>query len=250
MPEGPQMVFLKEQLAHFIGQQILVAEGNAKDIPFDVIKGKELSGIKTFGKEILFCFPGFAIRVHLMLFGKFAIDGKLNRKLDLRLEFETGHINFYASKTRFIDKDVDEVYDWSTDVMNSCFNPNEALHKLQNKPKQLICEALLDQQIFAGVGNKIKNEVLFRTRIHPESIVGEIPVDELQKLVTACVKLSFEYLDRKREGTDDEHWEVYKKSECPRDHTSLIKEKIGKSGRSCYFCDKCQKLYVKDKLQE
>jgi len=248
MPEGPQMVFLKEQLHYFIGQSILKAEGNAKNIPYEEIKEQELTDIKTFGKEIFFCFKDFTIRIHLMLFGKYAIDSELDRLLRLRLEFDNGVINFYAAECRFIREPLEKLYDFSSDVMNGSFNQLKALEKLKSKPKQLICEAFLDQNILAGVGNKIKNEVLFRRQVHPESIVSEIPENELQKLIEECVKLSFEYLDWKREGSDNEHWEVYKKKECPRDYIPLLKQKIGKSGRSCYFCDKCQKLYLGENI--
>jgi len=241
------MIFLKEQLDYFIGQSILKAEGNAKNIPYEEIKEQELTDIKTFGKEIFFCFKDFSIRVHLMLFGKYAIDSELNRLLRLRLEFENGLINFYAAECRFIREPLEKLYDFSSDVMNVSFNPVKALEKLKSKSKQLICEALLDQNILAGVGNKIKNEVLFRTQIHPESIVGEIPETELKKLIDECVIVSSEYLDWKREGTDDQ-WQVYKQSECLRDNVPLLKQKIGKSGRSCYFCDKCQKLYLNENI--
>lgn len=248
MPEGPQMVFLKEQVEHFIGEKIIEAKGNAKDIPFQLIEGQRLVDIRTFGKEMLFCFSHFTIRIHLMLFGKYAIDSALHQSLRLGLEFENGEINFYACECCFITKPLDNVYDWSIDVLSPSFDRVKALKKISVKPKQLICEALLDQNILAGVGNKIKNEVLFRRQIHPESVVSEIPETELENLIGECVKLSFEYLEWKREGTDNEHWEVYKKKECPRDHIPIQKEKIGKSGRSCYFCDKCQKLYVPDNL--
>ena len=36
-------------------------------------------------------------------------------------------------------------------------------------------DALLDQDVFAGAGNIIKNEVLHRIRVHPESPVGRLP---------------------------------------------------------------------------
>lgn len=248
MPEGPQMVFLKEQIHYFIGQLLIKATGNAKDIPLDKLSGKALTDIKTFGKEILFCFNDLTIRIHLMLFGKYAIDGELNRELRLGLEFESGEINFYACECKFIQEPLTNVYDWSTDVLNDSFDTNKALQKLLGKPKQLICEALLDQHILAGVGNKIKNEVLFRRQIHPQSLVGDIPEKNLKALINECVKLSHEYLNWKREGTDDEHWKVYKQNECPRDEIPLQKEKIGKSRRSCYFCNKCQKLYAEDSL--
>ena len=46
---------------------------------------------------------------------------------------------------------------------------------LKLQPDTLVCDALLDQDLFAGVGNIIKNEVLFRTRVHPESTIGDLP---------------------------------------------------------------------------
>jgi len=248
MPEGPQMVFLKEQLEPFIGQAVSKATGSAKNIPYASIQNQVLTSIKTFGKELLFCFPDFTIRIHLMLFGKYAINEELNRVLRLGLAFEMGDINFYACDCRFISEPLNQVYDWSTDVLHPSFDPDKALAKLYRKHKKLICEALLDQDILAGVGNGIKNEVLFRMQIHPESLVGKIPEAALQKLVLACVKLSTEYLDWKREGTAGNHWQAYKQPTCPRDYIPFWKQKIGPSGRTSYFCDKCQQLYLPDTI--
>ncbi|RDV16560.1 endonuclease [Pontibacter diazotrophicus] len=248
MPEGPQIIFLKEQAEQFTGQLVLEPTGNAKDIPLNEIAGQALTAIKTHGKALFFCFPHVTIRIHLMLFGKYAINGKLNRELRLGLAFETGEINFYACDCRLIRGSLDELYDWSTDVMHVSFDPDKALEKLYSKPNRLICDGLLDQDILAGVGNGIKNEVLFRRQVHPESIVGEIPELELRKLLAACVAFCFEYLDWKREGAEVQHWQVYRQKQCPRDRIPLRKEKIGKTGRSCYFCDKCQKLYIPDSI--
>lgn len=247
MPEGPQIVFLKEQAEQFVGQLVINAEGSAKDIPLDRIKGQVLTDIRTFGKEILFCFPDVIIRVHLMLFGKYTLNGEMNRELRLGLAFEAGEMNFYACDVRQIRGPLEKVYDWSTDVLHHSFDSNKALKKLTSKPERLICEALLDQNILAGAGNINKNEVLFQRQIHPQSLVGAIPETELKHLIKACVRLSNMYLDWIREGTDNAHWQVYRKNECLRDKIPLLKEKIGKPARSCYFCEKCQKLYLPDK---
>lgn len=248
MPEGPQMIFIKEEAEHFVGQQVINAEGNASGIPFDKIVGQHLSEVRTFGKELLFCFPAFTIRIHLMLFGKYAINHDLERKLTLRLEFEKGTINFYASNCRFISGSLDQFYDWSQDVMNNSFDNKKALENLLKKPQLLISDSLLDQQTLAGVGNKIKNEVLFRLQVHPESTVGEIPDPILLKIIEECTTFSFQYLNWMHDGTEKEHLQVYRKEICHRDQIPIRKEKIGKTGRTCYFCDKCQMLYSPHKL--
>lgn len=248
MPEGPQMVFLKEQAQPFIDQLVKEANGDTKAIPFDTLQDQPLIAIRTFGKEIFFCFPHLTLRIHLMLFGKYVINGALNRALRLGLEFENGWINFYASDCRVIEKPLDQLYEWSTDVMHAAFDQNKALQKLQSKAQQLICDALLDQDILAGVGNIIKNEVLFRQQVHPASLVGEIPKSVLKRLIADCVKFSFEYLDAIREETANAHFQVYRKKDCPRDLIPLRKDKLGKAGRSCYYCDKCQQLYMADSI--
>jgi endonuclease-8 len=246
MPEGPQMIFLKEQTEPFVGQRVVVAQGSAAHIPFECMEEQPLKEIKTFGKELLFCFPAFTIRIHLLLFGKYAINGELNRALKLGLEFENGYINFYACHCRFISEPLDQVYDWRTDVMHPGFDQNIAFYKLRKQPKKLISDALLDQHILAGVGNGIKNEVLFRSHIHPASVVSEIPDQKLKNLVQACVQFSSEYLAWKHEGPGVAYWQVYRQKTCPRDYIPLQKQKIGKSARTSYFCDKCHELYVPD----
>lgn len=241
MPEGPQMVFLKEQAEHLIGMQVVKAGGNAENFPFKQLHHQHLTEIKTYGKELLFCFSNATVRVHLMLFGKCAIDSTLNRKLRLGITLTGGEINFYAADVRYLTEPLKSLYNFSTDILHPSFNKSKALKKLAEERHQLICDALLDQHIFAGVGNKIKNEALWRQRVHPESCVGEIPKAVLKQLVNTCVQLGAEYLEWIRNGNDE--WKIYRKQECPRDTMPVLKQKIGKAKRTCYFCDTCQRLF-------
>jgi endonuclease-8 len=245
MPEGPQVVFLRELTSQFLNQPVLKAEGSAVGIPFDEVTGQVLTAVETFGKELLFCFPGFTLRVHLMLFGKYALNGELDRERVLGLAFPGGSINFYACRCGLLREPPARLYDWRTDVMHRSFDADAAVDKLAARPGSLVCEGLLDQRILAGVGNGIKNESLFLSRVHPQSLVGALPRAVLRGLVLTCVRFSFQYLRWKREGAG-EPWQVYRQQACPRDHIPLRVEKLGKSGRSCYYCDKCQQLYLPD----
>jgi endonuclease-8 len=76
---------------------------------------------------------------------------------------------------KLIEGDLNGIYDWSADVMNENWDAAKARKKLRAIPKTLVCDALLDQTIFAGVGNIIKNEVLFRIKVHPKTRVGNLP---------------------------------------------------------------------------
>ena len=112
-------------------------------------------------------------------------------------------------------------------------------------PEELVCDALLDQDIFAGVGNIIKNEVLFRIRVHPESRVGALPPRKLTELIKEARNYSFDFLKWKKAFELKKHWLANAKKECPRDHIPLVKIKhLGKRKRRAFFCNKCQKLYM------
>ena len=62
------------------------------------------------------------------------------------------------------------------------WNPSKAKKKLKEIPDTLVADALLDQNIFAGVGNIIKNEVLWRIKVHPKTKLGDLPTKKLNEL--------------------------------------------------------------------
>lgn len=244
MPEGPIIVILKEELQPYIGKQVILASGYTAKIKPAMLTGKTIIDIKSWGKHLLLVFTGFTIRVHLMLFGSYRINTRSKSNASLHLQFNDGEINFYISDIKLIEGPLDEVYDWSADIMSDRWDAKKAVKKLQAKPGSMICDALLDQKIFAGSGNIIKNEVLFRARVHPESFCGKIPVKKLRELVNETVNYSFDFLKWKQEGTLRKHFEAYEQDICPRNHIAFHKADSGKTKRHSYFCTGCQKLYA------
>jgi len=243
MPEGPVIIILKEELQQFNHKKVIAAKGYTPKLNPDMLIGKTITDIKTWGKHLLICFPKFTVRVHLMLFGSYQINTHGKRNATLSLQFTSGEVNFYISSVILIEKPLDEVYDWSADVMNDKWSTEKAIEKLKAKPKTLIGDALLDQKIFSGVGNIIRNEALFRSRIHPESRIGDIPDKKLKELADETVHYSFDFLKWKKQGVLTKHFEAYEQAMCPRDHIPLHKADLGKTKRHTYYCDKCEVLY-------
>lgn len=245
MPEGPSIVILKEAIQSFRGKKILEADGYGKALDFGRLHGTRLTDIKTFGKHLLLCFPEFTVRVHLLMFGSYRINNdKADRNPKLRLTFSDQQtLSFYAGSVVMIERPLDEIYDWSADVMNKKFSPAKVKKKLAAIPKTIAADALLDQTIFAGVGNIIKNEVLFRIKVHPKSKIGNIPPAKINSMIKEAVKYSFQFLEWKKEGTLKKHWLVHTKTKCPRDGNKLKKQYLGKTARRTFYCTKCQELY-------
>lgn len=243
MPEGPSIVILKEAVQAFKGKKVTAISGNAK-IELEHLAGKKIIDFKTWGKHFLICFPDCTIRIHLLMFGSCRInEQKEGATPRLHLQFAKGEINFYTCSVQLITEPLDEVYDFTGDVMNPDWDEKKARAKLKAKPDLLACDALLDQNIFAGVGNIIKNEVLFRIRVDPRSRVGALPAKQLKALLTEAVHYSYEFLEWKKEFTLKEHWLAHTKKICPRDKIPFVKAHLGKTNRRSFYCTMCQVLY-------
>ena len=243
MPEGPSIILLKEAAAKFAGETIIAVSGNSK-IDQNRLINKEVIDLKSWGKHFLICLDGLTLKVHFMMFGSYTIDEKKpDRPIRLNLTFKNGEINFYSCSLKYLEGEINTWYDWSADVMNDQWNKKKAKAKLKAFPDQFICDALLEQDIFAGVGNIIKNEILYRDRVHPESIVGKIPVAKLNKLIDETRIYSFEFLEWKRAYELKKHWLAHTKKVCLRCNLPIIRKHTGIKKRRSFFCSNCQTLY-------
>lgn len=244
MPEGPSIVLVKEESQQFIGMKILSASGNSK-IDQSRLVGKKIIAMKTWGKHFLICFKGFTLKIHFLMFGSFRVNEKKDTPVRLNLTFKKGEINFYTCSVKYLEGNINDHYDWSSDVMNDNWDPANAKSKLKKYADILICDALLDQDIFSGVGNIIKNEVLYRVRIHPESIIKHIPTPKIKKLITESRIYSFEFLEWKRKYELKKHWLAHTKKTCVRCTKPIVKKYTGQKKRRSFFCTTCQLLYSK-----
>jgi len=242
MPEGPSIVILKDAVQGFKGKKILKVSGNTK-VGKERLLNQKIIDFRSWGKHFLICFKDFSLRIHFMLFGSYRINEKRKGTPRLSLQFKSGQLNFYTCSVQFIDEPLDSVYDWTADVMNDKWSPRNAKKKLKNIADALVCDALLDQQIFAGVGNIIKCEVLFRIKVHPESKVGMLPDRQLNAMIKEARNYSFDFLEWKKKFVLRKHWLAYAKKTCPRDHVPFDKKYLGKTKRRTFFCNQCQVLY-------
>jgi endonuclease-8 len=243
VPEGPSIVILREQAAGFAGKIVKDVAGNSR-LDLGRMRARRVLALRSWGKHFLICFDGFALRVHFMLFGSYRINERRDAAPRLSLRFARGELNFYACSLKYIEGDLDAVYDWSADVMAPEWNPRAAHRKLRAMPEALACDVLLDQEVFAGCGNIIKNEVLHRIRVHPESTVGALSPRKRGELVREARDYSFDFYEWKKAHVLRKHWQVHAKTHCPRDGVRLsYRAKLGRRQRRAFWCDHCQRLY-------
>lgn len=242
MPEGPSIVILKEQAAAFAGKKILAVEGNTS-IAKERLLNQKVVALRSWGKHFLVEMPKFSLRVHFMLWGSYRINERKDVPPRLGLGFAIGELNFYSCSVQLIDLPLDEVYDWRSDVMSDEWDAALARKRLRAQPETLACDALLDQDLFAGVGNIIKNEVLFRIRVHPLSKVGALPATKLRDLVREARQYSFDFFEWKKAYVLKKHWLAHTKRTCPRCDIPFVKAHLGKTNRRSFYCENCQIRY-------
>lgn len=244
MPEGPPIVLMKEDLQKFAGKKVLEVKGNSIT-ETSGIKNHILREIKTFGKQTFLIFDKANIRIHLLMFGSYSLYEKRDQENNLRLglKFENGGMYFYTCNVKLVKDEFLSQIDWEADVMSDEWNPEKAEEKIKVNPKIMVCDTLMDQDIFSGVGNIIKNEVLFRIGVHPETLTGDLPSKKLKELITEARNYSFDFKKWKKANVLRKHFQVYHQEKCPKCSLEIIKKETGKSKRISFFCEKDQKLY-------
>lgn len=245
MPEGPSIIIAKEEAkAHgFEGHKVKAVTGNTK-VDVHRLEGKVLREIKSWGKHFLMCFDGFTVRIHFMLFGSYRFNERKESVPRLSLTMTNGEMNFYACTVKILEGDVNEHYDWSEDVMNDAWDAKAAEIKTVEAGDAMVCDTLLEQDIFSGVGNIIKNEVLYRIRVHPESHSGALPPEKIKELADEAKIYAFQFLEWKKKYELKKHWLAHTKKRCLRCDLPMHKQITGTKKRRSFFCTNCQVLYT------
>jgi endonuclease VIII len=248
--EGPSLFLAAEQLRPFIGQTIQSVEGNTK-IGKERLDHQKIKDIFSWGKHLVFQFDSFALRVHFMLFGTFeafvndkSVTGdypRKNRSPRLLLICKNGRIAMFSCSLKFIENSkANKEYDFKSDIMSDSFDSKEALEKMKDLPQDEIGDVLLDQSIFSGVGNIIKNEVLFLEKLSPETTIAHLTLPKLKKIILTTKKYVFQFYEWRKNFVLRKHYQIYRKSICPRCGEKVIREKTGGRKRMSYYCKKCQ----------
>ncbi|XP_006884999.1 PREDICTED: endonuclease 8-like 2 [Elephantulus edwardii] len=189
------------------------------------------------------------LHVHFGLFGsiwvnEFSRAKKANKRGDWRdpvprlvLHFDGG--NFLAFYNCQMSWSSSPVVKPSSDILSEKFHRGQALEALGQA--QPVCYTLLDQRHFAGLGNIIKNEALYRAGIHPLFPGSLLSSSSLESLVDHVLEFSTSWLQGKFQGKQ-QHTQVYQKEQCPLGHQVMkdMFESPGGFQRLTWWCPQCQ----------
>ena len=144
--------------------------------------GRELTAIDRFGKELLFRFgEGRVVAAHLMLSGRIAILDEqaeaqnINHKI-FALNF-TGETIVFSDVGGLCTVKYNPSYDGVPDAFGENFTLGYFQSIGQKKANTNVKAFLIDQKVVKGIGNAYADEILWRAKVSPHSVVGKIPPD-------------------------------------------------------------------------
>jgi formamidopyrimidine-DNA glycosylase len=100
---------------------------------------------------------------------------------------------------------------------------------------------LMNQQILAGIGNELSDEILWRAKIHPArktSVLGRREVGALHRALGEVLAVSVRHGRIPREPRWLEGQRGRRDPRCPRCRTPIRRSPI--AGRTSYWCPRCQ----------
>ena len=130
---------------------------------------------------------------------------------------------------------------WGPDALD--ISEKEFVDGLKRR-KAPVKNVLMDQKFIAGIGNEYSDEILFRTRVHPETPAAELSLAKLKGLYLETKKVLKQAikLEAERSLMKKKLFFVANRKTglaCPRCGGRTVSRTVG--GRTAYFCPACQK---------
>lgn len=274
MPELPEVETVRRGLQKLVlGQKIARVEvlypkmivGDADDFKAKLTE-QTLEKIERRGKYLLFRFTnGLTVVSHLRMEGKFYVkeatdpvdkhthvifdlaDGRQLRYNDVR---KFGRMQLVQTGS---EEKLPGLAKLGPEPVAETFKVADFYQKLQKKKKN-IKTALLDQTLVTGLGNIYVDEVLWQSKIHPETscqkltlvqatILHDNIITELAKAIKAGGTTIRSYTDAfQKTGAFQFELDVYGRTDepCKRCGTKIQKIVVGQRGT--HFCPHCQQV--------
>ncbi len=243
MQEGYFVIFLKNKLQRFIGQIVSRASGKS-ETDFSCIDFTKIIDLDSFGNLMLVVFNDFFLSIDFGNSGTMLVNKTKKAKADFSLHFPHSEINFYSCEAKILKGKPNDYFQFPTDILNKKFDGELALTKLQQHfAEENIGKALLEKSIFVGIGDLIRTEVLYQAKIHPESLVKNIPEKKLIYLIVSAVNFADELVESYKNDEVQSKALIFEKKICPKDKTEIQIAISAETNSRIYICAKCQKLY-------
>ena len=208
MPELPEITYMINNIKKFKGKKLkeIVFSKYSKYYKKDIknldkiIFPNKIKNIFNIGKRIFIILTG---NYHIIM--NMGMSGNLSKSKDEKYNsiiFNlTNNRSFYMNDLRKfgtmrivnnIDKYINEL-GYDPYYHNISFEKFYEKYIEKKKSKQLLAFKLMDQSIFAGLGNYLRAEILYDTKIDPFCIFDNVPKKYWEKIYKSYKKMTYKY---------------------------------------------------------
>ncbi len=261
MPEG-DTVFLTCHRLHeaLAGERLVRGELRHPRWATATLAGRTVTEVRPAGKHLLTRFDDeTTLHSHLRMDGAWHLyrpDSRWKRPAhQARAILETGRrtaVGFALHDLEILPTNQESrlIGHLGPDLLDPAWNDDlheEAVRRLTETPARAIGDALLDQQVFAGVGNLYRTEVCFLLRRSPWTPVAEIDPGRAVTLARDLLRRNAWHPEQSTTTLPGvTHWvygrrtcarcggRVRRDSQCPRPDTPTEYDRL------TYFCPRCQ----------
>jgi formamidopyrimidine-DNA glycosylase len=204
MPEGPEVKITTDFLSNFIGKtfsNILILSGRylKKDIVGldKVFLPAKIKEVNCKGKFIYFTLTSKVndtCEKYFYLFSTLGMTGMWSKKETKHSRFSIcfdddtklfyndirnfGTLKFVHSKKE-LDKKLKSL---GPDILKEEIDCTGFKNRFLKKPNKTIAECLMNQSVISGVGNYLKAEILYASKVSPNRLVKDVTNDEWHDL--------------------------------------------------------------------
>ena len=262
MPEGNEIYrYAQRHREMFVGKTICVETPNGRFPDAALLTGRKLKSVLAHGKHLGYDFGrDRKLHVHLGRFGDFT-EGKMpfpEAKGALRMRWSTR--TDWLELRGAIDCSVYTDQQWKSlenrlgaDPLALNADPSPAFAYV-HEAKQAIGALLMDQTVFAGIGNIYRAELLYRAKQSPFTAGKDVSSKTLKAIWKDAVKLMPDGMVDRRivttrakdrphsTGTakpEEIHY-VYRRHGKPCFVCGSTIRRIEMAGRTLYWCPTCQ----------
>lgn len=253
MPEGDTLARTAAGLRPFLsGRRVIAASARAPGPQVSRLVGATVTAVEATGKNLLIRFDnGLEVRTHLRMRGSWHRyrPGEPWRRAAARARLVievpgSVAVCFDAPLVELFEQRAEPVHPTlarlGPDLLAEPFELEAVLRRLRDPAGagRAIAEALLDQRLLAGIGNEVRNEVLWEVRLSPWTPVRDVDDGTLAQLVGRARAML-----QAGAATGRRPRRIYRRPgrPCPRCGTSIQVTHQGRDlPRLTFWCPGCQ----------
>jgi endonuclease VIII len=247
MPEGDSLRRAARRLQVLVGERVAVETPHPRAAAGRVaerLDGRRLEAVEAVGKNLLLSFEGgLVLRSHLRMSGRWRVGARGATRtgrpwLVLRgAEHEAVLWNGPVLELRRGGPGL--LGRLGPDILAEPPDFDAMLARLRRAdPSRPVGDAILDQQLVAGIGNLWKAECLWEVRLSPWRPLADVSDEELLAALASANRLM-------RAGVAGARplRRIYRRAGrgCPRCGTPIRSYAQGDEARTAYWCAECQR---------